>query len=219
MSDARAAMDAIYRVQRHFYDVTRKPWLLGRDALIEELDPPAGATILEIGCGTGRNLIVLARRHPDVACFGVDVSGAMLRTATRSIARAGLSRRVHVARADATAFDPDELFGHARFDRVFVSYALSMIPAWAGVLEAAEGLTAENGSLHVVDFGAQRGLPRPIRLALNAWLARFSVSPRHDLRERCELIAARRGRHCETRDLYRGFAVLARVAPLAVANK
>ncbi|HWU72526.1 MAG TPA: SAM-dependent methyltransferase, partial [Sphingomonas sp.] len=28
-------MDAIYRSQRHFYDLTRKYYLLGRDALIE----------------------------------------------------------------------------------------------------------------------------------------------------------------------------------------
>ena len=45
-------MDDIYRVQRHFYDLTRKPYLLGRDVLIRELDIPDGGSVLEIGCGT-----------------------------------------------------------------------------------------------------------------------------------------------------------------------
>ena len=40
-------MDAIYRSQRHFYDLTRKYYLLGRDALIEGLAPPPGGSVLE----------------------------------------------------------------------------------------------------------------------------------------------------------------------------
>jgi len=50
-------MDRMYRHQRHIYDASRKFYLLGRDALITGLAPPKGGTILEIGCGTGRNLI------------------------------------------------------------------------------------------------------------------------------------------------------------------
>ncbi len=212
MNDAASAMDSIYRIQRHFYDVTRKPYLLGRDAMIEALAPPPGASLLEIGCGTGRNLIVAASRYPDVSCFGVDVSGAMLETARRSIERAGLGRRVTVARADATQFDPSRLFGRARFDRVFISYALSMIPAWETVLETGVVLAGEAGSLHVADFGDQNGLPRWFRAALNAWLAKFSVTPRVDLRRLCEETASRHGRRCEFRELYRGYAAVARVA-------
>ena len=50
MNDQAAQMDAIYRFQRHFYDLTRKPYLLGRDTLIRELAVPPSGTILEIGC-------------------------------------------------------------------------------------------------------------------------------------------------------------------------
>lgn len=39
-------MDAVYRHQRHFYDLTRKYYLLGRDHLIDELQPPDGARCL-----------------------------------------------------------------------------------------------------------------------------------------------------------------------------
>ena len=39
------AMDAIYRTQRHIYDLTRKYYLLGRDRLIADLAPPRGGTV------------------------------------------------------------------------------------------------------------------------------------------------------------------------------
>ena len=51
--DAATRMDRMYRPQRYIYDLTRKPYLLGRDRLIAGLAAPDGGTILEIGCGTG----------------------------------------------------------------------------------------------------------------------------------------------------------------------
>ena len=59
-----ALMDGVYRGQRHIYDLTRKYYLLGRDRMIDELQPPVGGHVLEIGCGTGRNLIAAARCWP-----------------------------------------------------------------------------------------------------------------------------------------------------------
>ena len=60
MASEAALMDRIYRRQRHVYDFTRKYYLLGRDELIERLAPPADSRVLEIGCGTARNLIAAA---------------------------------------------------------------------------------------------------------------------------------------------------------------
>ena len=97
-------MDDIYRVQRHFYDLTRKPYLLGRDVLIRELNVPAGGRVLEIGCGTARNLLCIARRYPQALCFGVDLSTVMLETALAAIAREKTADRVWVEQADATAW-------------------------------------------------------------------------------------------------------------------
>jgi len=69
-----AHMDGIYRYQRYIYDATRKYYLLGRDLLLDELRPPMGGTVLEIGCGTGRNLILAARRYPSARLYGFDIS-------------------------------------------------------------------------------------------------------------------------------------------------
>src|ERR1700721_4276870 len=128
MSDAAALMDHMYRRQRHIYDLSRKFYLLGRDEAIARLRPAPGDKVLEIGCGTGRNLIKLAQAYPEARLFGLDVSREMLVTAAASTARAGFATRIALAQADATAFDPQRLFGCASFGPVRISSALRMLP-------------------------------------------------------------------------------------------
>jgi S-adenosylmethionine-diacylgycerolhomoserine-N-methlytransferase len=212
MADAAIRMDRQYRWQRHIYDVTRLPYLLGRDRLIRELDLPQGGDVLEIGCGTGRNLIRIARTYPGRACFGIDVSQAMLATARRSIISAGLTDRIRLAHADAVTADPAQLFGRPFFDRVMISYALSMIPPWRQVLAHAATLLAPRGALCVVDFGDQSALPGWFRDLLFRWLAWFHVSPRLDLPRELEQLAHAADLQLRICDLYRGYACLAKLA-------
>ena len=94
-------MDGIYKYQRYIYDATRKYYLLGRDRMLDRLKPPPGARVLEIGCGTGRNLILAARRYPEARFYGFDISEVMLDTARASIERAGLTDRITVAKVMA----------------------------------------------------------------------------------------------------------------------
>ncbi|MET2826039.1 class I SAM-dependent methyltransferase [Mesorhizobium shangrilense] len=202
-------MDGVYRWQRHIYDLTRKYYLLGRDRLIEGLDVPAGGTVLELGCGTGRNIILAARRYPEARFFGLDISSEMLETASAAIAREGLSARVKLAKGDATDFDAAALFGLASFDGIFVSYSLSMIPGWEKTVTAALAALSPKGSLHIVDFGQQEGLPRWFRSLLRGWLRKFHVEPRANLREVLDSESQRTGTTFRFRTLYRGYAWLA----------
>lgn len=208
---AGAHMDSIYRRQRHIYDLTRKYYLLGRDALIRDLAPPPGGSVLEVGCGTGRNLILAARRYPEARLFGLDISAAMLATARAHIARERLSHRIQLAEADATDFDPEALFGEARFDRVFLSYTLSMIPDWRAALDCAAKILAPGGRLHLVDFGQQEHLPRLFRAALFAWLAKFDVTPRAELHRALDAIATRHALSLQWLPKLRGYAWSARL--------
>src|ERR1700689_2387469 len=105
--ESTARMNRMYCRQRHFYDGTRRYYLLGRDQLISGLQPDAGANALEIGCGTGRNLVLAARLYPAARFFGVDVSTEMLTSAIAAISRAGLTSRVRVAHGDGAAFVRD----------------------------------------------------------------------------------------------------------------
>src|SRR5450631_2677421 len=183
----------MYRRQRHIYDGTRRYYLLGRDLLIAGLQPAAGASVLEIGCGTGRNLVHAAGLYPGGRFFGIDVSTEMLTSAISAISRRGLADRIRVAHGDATAFDPSTLFGIRAFDRILISYSLSMIPDWRGVLASAERHLKPGGGLHVVDFGNQQGLPASARALLRRWLALFDVTPRDDLEQVLSAMAGAAG--------------------------
>ncbi len=190
MTGAHLLMDRIYRHQRHVYDASRKYYLLGRDRLLDGLQPPWNGRILEIGCGTARNLTAVARAHPDARLFGIDISSEMLATARRKIERHGLADRVRLARGDATRFDPAVLFGVPSFSRIFFSYTLSMIPDWEKALQQAALWLQPGGELHLVDFGGQEGLPRWFRHGLGRWLQLFHVTPRDGLRSTLPRVSA-----------------------------
>ena len=209
MSDAAALMDHMYRRQRHIYDLSRKFYLLGRDEAIARLRPAPGDKVLEIGCGTGRNLVKLAQAYPEARLFGLDVSHEMLATAATSSARAGFASRIALAQGDATAFDPQRLFGCASFERVMISYALSMIPPWRDALARALDIVAPGGSLQIVDFGDCKGLPSPFKAVLRRWLAMFDVTPREDLTDALNSLSAKRGMRCGTESWFHGYALLA----------
>ncbi len=183
MSGTAAVMDRIYRHQRHVYDLTRRYYLFGRDGLLRELAPPPGGRVLEIGCGTARNLLAAHALYPVARLYGIDISTEMLETAHRSIRRAGLADHVRLARADATRFDPAVLFGQPCFSRIFMSYSLSMIPEWERALDEAVRWLSPGGELHIVDFGRQATMPGPARGALRRWLTLFHVQPRDDLED------------------------------------
>ena len=209
-----ALMDGVYRRQRHIYDATRKYFLFGRDGLIAALAPAPGQAVLEIGCGTGRNLVLAARAYPQARFCGVDISREMLATARANIDRAGLGARIALAEADATRFDPEALFGCAGFDRVFFSYTLSMVPDWPAAFDRALAATAPEGRLNIVDFGQQERLPRLLRAGLARWLGLFHVHPQADL---ARIVAARAkasDRPCRFAPLYRGYAWSLTVGPV-----
>jgi len=75
--------------------------------LIEELNLPKGSTILDIGCGTGRHAVELARYGFQVT--GVDLSSGMLRHARQAAEDAGVE--LELIQADATKFRT-----HRQFD-------------------------------------------------------------------------------------------------------
>lgn len=202
-------LDRNYRYQRHVYDLTREYYLLGRKRLIAGLDATKGATVLEIGCGTALNLIRAARQFPSADFYGIDLSRMMLETAEAGLHRRGLRGRIRLALGDATDFDARATLGMARFDRIFFSYSLSMIPPWPAALEHAAGLLAPGGSMHVVDFGGCENLPAPAKKALYGWLAQFRVTPRVTLESELTGLAGRHRLDLTFERLYRGYSYYA----------
>ena len=207
-----AAMDAIYRSQRHIYDVTRRYFLLGRDQMLDGLTIPENGTVLEIGCGTGRNLIGAARRSPNSKLYGIDISDEMLKSAVTSLMKHNLHSRVQLACADATNFSAQKVFGVAKFDRVYFSYTISMIPNWQAALDQALACVATGGQLHIVDFGQCAQLPPLFKRGLFSWLKVFHVHPREDLVEHLKIAAKARGMTVTFKSKFRDYAWLVTVA-------
>ncbi len=111
-----------------------------------------GGPILEVGCGTGRVLLPLARAGFSVV--GVDVSSAMLAVAREKVAAAGLARRVELVHADAL-----ELHLERRFPFAFV--ALNSFGHFAAPGQPERALERLNA--HLVPGGVLAlDLPNPV---------------------------------------------------------
>lgn len=207
-SDVAGRMDRIYRPQRWIYDLTRKPYLIGRDRLLREIEPLPGETVVEIGCGTGRNLVKLAGLHPSARLVGVEPSGVMREAAAAAFRRHDVDARLIAGTAEELTPALLGLPGGA--DHVIFSYVLSMIGDPAAAVSHALNLLRPGGRLHIVDFGDMAGMPLPAATALRTWLAWFEVAPRRDAADRLELLAASGHGRLDRRRLLGGYAELLR---------
>lgn len=168
-------MDKMYRYQRYFYDLTRKYYLLGRDKLIAEMDIQAGENILEIGCGTGRNLAILAQKYPEANFFGLDASSVMIEESQKKVEAKTLKNiQLQIALADDFTFDKTFKLAES-FDSIFFSYSISMIPPWKESIANGLKNLKSGGSFYIVDFYDQKDLPVWFQKLLQGWLRQFHV--------------------------------------------
>ena len=142
------ALQRYYRFHARIYDATRWSFLFGRTDLIERLaSRHAPANILEIGCGTGSNLVRMARRFPQARLTGLDLSADMLTRARRRLTPYG--DRITLLHQPYAGL-PDHRPG---FDLIVLSYCLSMInPGWEAVIANIRQDLAADGLIAVVDF-------------------------------------------------------------------
>jgi S-adenosylmethionine-diacylgycerolhomoserine-N-methlytransferase len=81
-------------------------------------------------------------------------------------ARTAQLHNVELVEADATTYRPEE-----PADAVYLSYALTMMPAWRAVIDNAIAMLRPGGVLGVVDFYVSPAEPGP-GLARHGWLTR-----------------------------------------------
>ncbi len=148
LTESAAALARYYRWHARLYDATRWSFLFGRTALIRAVaDHQSPRHILEIGCGTGANLLRLGRQFPEAALTGVDLSADMLARARRKVE----ARKLPVTLLRRCYDRP--LSPEPAFDLVVFSYCLSMIdPGWEQAVDAALCDLQPGGLLAVVDF-------------------------------------------------------------------
>ncbi len=203
-SQIKSNMDQMYRWTRHIYDVTRKYYLLGRDHLIDQLDAKDGEIICEVGCGTARNLVKIAKRYPGARLYGLDASDEMLKTARLNIKEAPA---IVLKQGFSQSFEPKTLFGLSEPVQKFVfSYALSIIPPWQESVDHALALLPEGGELHIVDFGGQEDLPPAFRKFVFWWLKMFHVYYKPEILHYLKRMEYERKGTLEVQHLYKGYA-------------
>jgi S-adenosylmethionine-diacylgycerolhomoserine-N-methlytransferase len=213
MANAFENMDRMYRLQRYFYDLTRKFYLLGRDQLLGEMNVQVGERVLEAGCGTARNLIILAKRHPDALFYGLDASAAMLETAQSKAEAAGV-KNIELRTALADDFTFDATFGLTeKFDKIFFSYSISMIPPWKESVENALRNLKPGGELFIVDFYDQRDLPGAFRRFLKWWLGKFHVKFWPELMPYLESLRSSEKADVIVTPLFRRYSFIAQIRP------
>jgi S-adenosylmethionine-diacylgycerolhomoserine-N-methlytransferase len=148
---AETAVEKYYRFHSRIYDATRWSFLFGRTAILENFAGASPRNILEVGCGTGRNLVELGRRFPQAQVTGVDLSATMLDLARKKIIPFG--PRVQLLHQAYTA----PLSDPPGYDLVLFSYALSMFnPGYDTALAAARRDLVPGGRIAVVDFHDSR---------------------------------------------------------------
>jgi S-adenosylmethionine-diacylgycerolhomoserine-N-methlytransferase len=203
------AMDRKYRRVRHVYDLTRFGFLLGRNKAIKALEIQPGKHILEIGCGTGRNLDIMSKRDGRAHFYGLDISEEMLKSATRKLQ--GRSN-IELARADASDFSGQELFGKRTFDGILMSFTLSMMPQWHKTLDLALSHLGPQGIISIVDFGDFSGFG-PLRSWAITELGKHQAPPLPDLWDQIyERTFGKNGKYYPSlRQSYRGFVQFATI--------
>jgi SAM-dependent methyltransferase len=107
---------------------------------------PAGARVLEAGCGVGAQTIPLARRSPGALFTSVDTSESSLATARRRITAAGLSN-VTFRKADINDLPCADGF----FDHIFVCFVLEHLQDPVRALTSLRRVVRDGGTITVIE--------------------------------------------------------------------
>jgi SAM-dependent methyltransferase len=107
---------------------------------------PEGSTVLEAGCGTGAQTVMLATNSPGARITSIDVSGPSLATARKAGEAAGLS---NVTFQQADIFNLP--FPPRSFHHVFVCFVLEHLARPVEALLALRGVLKPGGTITVIE--------------------------------------------------------------------
>ncbi len=111
----------------------------------DEVYPP-GARVLEAGCGTGAQTVLLARNNPAAEILSVDRAADSLASARRAIAEAALAN-VRFEQADLLRLP----YPAGRFDAVFVCFVLEHMADPPAALAELKRVLRPGGSITVIE--------------------------------------------------------------------
>lgn len=113
--------------------------------LLEYVELPKQANVLDIGCGTGRLLDRLASQQPTLKATGLDFSGEMIRQA-----RAHNRHRPRIIFIEGNAIALP--FAENQFDAVFNTLSFLHYDSPEQVFQQVSRVLRPNGRFYLVDF-------------------------------------------------------------------
>lgn len=145
-------LESFYGGQAREYDSFRARMLHGRRELITQLNLPSDGIWVDMGAGTGENILLAGSRADSLREIHlVDLSASLLEVAAERLKEAGRSN-AQIHQVDATQFEaaPESV------DVVTFSYSLTMIPDWFEAVAVAERILKPGGVIAVTDFYVSR---------------------------------------------------------------
>jgi demethylmenaquinone methyltransferase/2-methoxy-6-polyprenyl-1,4-benzoquinol methylase len=159
------------------------PWGI-RARAVRRLELKPGDRVLEVGCGTGRNLPFLVNAvGTSGRIYAADLSPEMLKRARSRCEKNGW-KNVELVLEDASHYSPPE-----KMDAVIFSLSYCVLPRRLDVLRRAWDSLRPGGKIVLMDAKPVTGWLRQILTPLAAWLSRKTVignpylEPWNELRE------------------------------------
>lgn len=163
LKQAKAKAAATYDAAAdHFDDEPLAFWERIGARTVARLALPAGAHVLDVGCGTGASALPAAQVvGPTGFVLAVDLSARLLERA-RTKAAIGHLANVEFRLADMTALG----FSDGRFDAVVSVFSIFFVPDMEGLVRELWRMVRPGGKLAVTTWG-----PRIFEPAYSRWLA------------------------------------------------
>ena len=166
----RERLIATYRKKARHYDVTSRfyptpgyPQRSQRLRTVQALSLRPGATVIDIGCGTGLNFSIIEKIiGPGGQIVGVDLTDAMLAHARDRVEAHGWSN-VSLVQSDAA-----EYAFPSGVDAIVSTYAMSQVPECAQVIAHGAAALSAGGRWAVLDLQVPGRTP--------GWLIRLSTA-------------------------------------------
>jgi ubiquinone/menaquinone biosynthesis C-methylase UbiE len=153
-----------------------------RSKAVSRLELRRGSHVLEVGCGTGRNLAPLLEAvGAEGQVYGVDLSEGMLAEAKKLCAKRQW-RNVGLIRAEAAAYSLPE-----PVDGVIFSLSYAVIPHHRDALRHAWNQLRQDGYLIVMDAKLPSGILGKLLYPFVLWTSRLTVLGNPDVRPWDEL--------------------------------
>ena len=165
-----------YSWNSHIYDATRWAILWGRDwfsnylrvELRRGIKKRKDLSIIELGCGTGYHIAVLASEFKECTFYGYDASEHMLKKASIKVEKL---ENVHLQQH----YFPSSSYTNSSTDCFICSYSISMNNDMLHCIKAIHNSLSPSGTLYAVDFISSSSI------LFNRWMILHGVYIRSEL--------------------------------------